>query len=294
METQQNRRLQLIPCLFVLLQGLIYGLGDASYKLAVVDMPHYSLLSLRYLLATLLLLPFAGRRMAEAVRRVPLRAWLPTCLCMAGTNLLGNMAMALTAATSVAFLRSLATVMTPLLAMVVMRKWMSRRHIPIQLLVVLGLYLLCGRGGLSTFGMGEILALLAALLLAGSLVFGETALEQMDSLTLTGLQTVASAVLMTLCAFLLDGGWNLERATVPVWLTIVYLAVPCSILGIMLQNVALKRISSRAVALLQCFCPVMTAVFSRLILDERLSTAGMIGAAIILICVAAETTMKDE
>ena len=99
---------------------------------------------------------------------------------------------------------------------------------------------------------------------------------------------------MTRCAFLLDGGWNLERATVPVWLTIVYLAVPCSILGIMLQNVALKRISSRAVALLQCFCPVMTAVFSRLILDERLSTAGMIGAAIILICVAAETTMKDE
>jgi len=293
METQQSRRLQLIPCLFVLLQGLIYGFGDASYKLAVVDMPCYSLLSLRYLLATLLILPFAGRSMAVVLKRSSLRAWLPTCLCMAGTNLLGNMAMARTAATSVAFLRSLSTVMTPLLAMAVLRKRMSRKHIPIQLLVVLGLYLLCGQGGLSGFGMGEILALLAALLLAGSLVFGETALEQMDSLALTGLQTVASALLMTVCAFLFDGGWNLELTTIPVWLTIFYLAVPCSILGIMLQNVALTRISSRAVALLQCFCPVMTACFSRVLLGERLNLAGMIGAAIILLCVAAETTMKE-
>ena len=48
------------------------------------------------------------------------------------------------------------------------------------------------------------------------------------------------------------------------------------------------------VALLQCFCPVMTAMFSFSLPDERLSAAGFIGSAIILICVAAETLMKDE
>lgn len=40
--------------------------------------------------------------------------------------------------------------------------------------------------------------------------------------------------------------------------------------------------------------PVLTAVFSRFVLGERLSVAGVIGAVIILICVVAETLLENE
>lgn len=293
METQQNRRLQLTAYLFVLLQGLIYGFGDPISKAAYEVMPVYSLLSLRYLLALAVMLLFAGRRILKGLRETSPRVWLVSGLCMGGAYLAGNVAIGLTAATSVAFLRSLPTIMTPLLAWAVLRRKMGRRHIPVQILVILGLYLLCGRGGLSRFGLGEILALLSALLLAGSLVFGETALEQMDPLALTGIQTMITAVITTACAFGWNGGWNLQLTSLPVWLTILYLAVPCSFLGILLQNAAMTRIPARTVALLQCFCPVMTALFSALLLGERLSPAGMAGALLILLCVAVETWMND-
>lgn len=79
-----------------------------------------------------------------------------------------------------------------------------------------------------------------------------------------------------------------------VWLTIVYLAILCTVAGYFLQNVAMKKISSSSVALLQCFCPVMTALFSRIILAEKLSVAGNIGAAIILICVIAESLIQNK
>jgi len=294
METQQNRRLQLMPCLFVLLQGLIYGFGDPISKAAYEVVPVYSLLSLRYLLAFFIMMLFMGRRIIRGLKEYPVKAWFLPSVCMGGAYLLGNVAIGLAAATSVAFLRSLATVMTPLLAWVVLKRKIGKKHIPVQLMVVVGLYLLCGLGGLSTFGLGEILALLTALLLAGSLVFGETALKDMDPIALTGIQTMVTAVMTTVCAFAIDGGWNLERTTFPIWLTILYLAVPCSMIGILLQNAALIRIPSRTVALLQCFCPVMTATFSFIILGERLSLAGLIGAVIILVCVIAETMMKDE
>lgn len=282
-----------LPCCLVLLQGLFYGFGDPISKFAYEVMPVYSLLSLRYLLALAVLLLFAGRRIFNGLRACSPKDWLLPTLCMSGAYLVGNIALELTAATSVAFLRSLSTVMTPLLALLVYRRTYRWQHIPIQLLVVAGLYLLCGLGGLSGFGWGEVCSLLSALLIAGSLVFGEHALDRVDPLTLTALQAAASALMATICAPLLDGGWHLETTSPSIWAIIAYMAICCTLAGYLLQNAALTSIPSRTVALLQCFCPVMTAVFSRIILDERLSLPGFIGAGIILVCVIAETLLED-
>lgn len=158
----------------------------------------------------------------------------------------------------------------------------------------MGLYFLCVQGGLSGFGAGELFTLLSALLLSGSLVFGEDALRRIDPITLSALQTGASALMAFICALLFNGGWHLELVTPRIGGIIVYLALCCTLAGYLLQNAALARISSRTVALLQCFCPVMTAFFSRLILGEKLTAAGSAGAVLILICVILETVMQEE
>jgi len=213
---------------------------------------------------------------------------------MSGAYVVNNIALDLTAATSVAFLRSLATVMTPLLALAAYRRTYRWQHIPIQCLVVVGLYLLCGLGGLSGFGLGEVLSLLSALLLAGSLVFGEHALERVDPITLSTLQVAASVLMAAICAPIFNGGLHLELTTPTIWAIITYMAIGCTLAGYLLQNAALTTLSSRTAALLQCACPVLTAVFSRFVLGERLSVAGVIGAVIILICVVAETLLENE
>ena len=181
-----------------------------------------------------------------------------------------------------------------LLALAAYRRTYRWQHIPIQCLVVVGLYLLCGLGGLSGFGLGEVLSLLSALLLAGSLVFGEHALERVDPITLSTLQVAASVLMAAICAPIFNGGLHLELTTPPIWAIITYMAIGCTLAGYLLQNAALTTLSSRTAALLQCACPVLTAVFSRFVLGERLSVAGVIGAVIILICVVAETLLENE
>ena len=215
-------------------------------------------------------------------------------LCISGGYIATNVAIVLTTATATAFLRSLSTVMTPLLALVVFRRKFNWKHIPVLLMVVAGLYLLCGRGGLTGFGLGEVFGLLSALLIAGSLVFGEKALNTVDPVTLTTVQAGMSALLTLVCTFLFEGGIHLESAGLTEWAIIVYLAILCTVAGYLLQNAALGFISSRTVALLQCAGPVMTALFSRIILGETLSLTGMLGAAILLACVVAETLMKEK
>lgn len=281
-------------CGLILLQSLLYGLGDPMSKEAYEAMPVCSLLSIRYLLALALLLLFAGRRIREGLQNCSPGDWLPSSLCIAGSYVLSNLALPITAATSVAFLRSLSTVMTPVLALAVFRTRYRWQHIPIQLLIVVGLYLLCGRGGLSGFGWGEALTLLSALLMAGALVFGRRALKRVDAVTLSAVQTGMSALVATVCAWGFFGGWHLEAATPSVWAVIVYLAVCCTLTGYLLQNGALEKLPARTVALLQCTCPVMTALFSYWILGERLSAAGIAGAVVILLCVMAETLLGGK
>lgn len=282
------------PCFLILLQSLLYGFGDPISKFAFDVMPVYSLLVLRYSMALVVLLLLFGKRIWKGLKQCSVKDWILPTLCMSGAYVVNNIALDLTAATSVAFLRSLATVMTPLLALVVYRRTYRWQHIPIQCLVVVGLYLLCGLGGLSGFGLGEVLSLLSALLLAGSLVFGEHALERVDPITLSTLQVAASVLMAAICAPIFNGGLHLELTTPTIWAIITYMAIGCTLAGYLLQNAALTTLSSRTAALLQCACPVLTAVFSRFVLDERLSVAGIIGAVIILICVVAETLMEDD
>ena len=282
------------PCFLILLQSLLYGFGDPISKFAFDVMPVYSLLVLRYSMALVVLLLLFGKRIWKGLKQCSVKDWLLPTLCMSGAYVVNNIALDLTAATSVAFLRSLATVMTPLLALAAYRRTYRWQHIPIQCLVVVGLYLLCGLGGLSGFGLGEVLSLLSALLLAGSLVFGEHALERVDPITLSTLQVAASVLMAAICAPIFNGGLHLELTTPTIWAIITYMAIGCTLAGYLLQNAALTTLPSRTAALLQCACPVMTAVFSRFVLEERLSVAGIVGAVIILLCVIAETLMEER
>lgn len=289
-----GRSLHWLPIIFILLQNTLYGFGDPISKAAYEILPVYSLLSVRYSIALVFLLAVSGRRIFRGLRACSWRDWLIPALCMGGAYVCGNIALEMSAATSVAFLRSLSTVMTPLLALIFFRKKLGKKHIPILVLVVVGLYLLCGLGGLSGFGWGEVFALLTALLLSGALIFGENALDRVDPITLTAVQTAASAAMALVCALVFEHGIHLENAAPTHWAIILYLALTCTVAGYLLQNAALRSISARTVALLQCICPVMTAFFSWLVLGEALSAPGLLGAALLLACVAAETLMTEE
>lgn len=285
MNENMKKGVRVLPFFFVLLQSILYGFGDPISKIAYEEMPVYSLLTVRYLIAFVFLSLIGGRTLVTELKKTEIMVWFPSSLCIAGCYIVGNVALSFAAATAVAFLRSLSTVMTPVLATLLYRKHYDRKQIPIQLLVVIGLYLLCGYGGLSGFGLGEILSLLAAFFMSCALLFGQQAMNQLHPLTLTITQAGISAVFAAFCAVFTEGGIMCSGISPQVWMIILYLALACTAAGYLLQNAALKELPAKTVALLQCSCPVMTAVFSFFILREQLSAAGLIGSFLILCCI---------
>ena len=59
-------------------------------------------------------------------------------------------------------------------------------------------------------------------------------------------------------------------------------------------NMALTRLSSYTVSLLQCTQPILTAACSYLLLRERLTAVGLTGAAIIVVCVVLENWQNSR
>ena len=160
----------------------------------------------------------------------------------------------------------------------------------IQVLMVLGLYLLCIKGGFHGVGLGEALAFLAALLVAGSLVFGKQSLQSISAISLSFAQTILSVLVCGMMCFLTNALPYIKQAfDWKIILALAYAAIACTIGGYMLQNIALKHISSKITGMVQCLYPVATAGIAYFVLDERLSLLGMIGAAIIIIAVLLES-----
>ena len=273
----------------IVLQSVIYGFGDPISKIAFDVVPVYAMMTVRYSIAFAVCFLLFHKRIIKTVNTVPIKAWLIPGVCIGMSYLLNNVALSITEATSVAFLRSMSVIITPALAFFMLGKKYKWQQLLAQILVLPGVYLLCVRGGLSGFGAGEVIALAAATLTAATLVLSGKYLEEVDPVSLTALQGGCSAVLALIGCVIFEGARiDMSVADAKVWGIILYLAITCTFLGYLMQNLALTGISERSVSLIQSLCPVMTAIFSLILLGERLSTAGIIGAAIIILCSLSE------
>ena len=281
---------------FILLQSVIYGFGNPLTKIAFKSITPFWSLSVRFTIAFIVFMLFFGRRIIGSLKSVEPKIYLPAGICMVTAYITCNLALSWTSATNVGFLMSLPVIFAPILALLIYKVKYRLIHIPVQIVVVIGLYLLCFDGEKLVFGKGEITALITAISIAGALVFGEESLKQLDAVAVSAVQAGITALISLPCALIIENTEILVHVTIPAWLVVLYLAIFCTNIAYMLQNSALKYISASTVSMLQCTQPILTAIISYLLLREKLSTLGIIGAAIIIVCIIAENiiTTKEQ
>ncbi len=279
---------------FILLQSVIYGFGNPLTKIAFESITPFWSLSVRFTMAFVVFMLFFGKRIIDSLRSVKPNNYLPASICMAAAYITCNLALNWTSATNVGFLMSLPVIFAPILALLVYKVKYRLIHIPVQIVVVVGLYLLCFDGSSFVFGKGEVTALITAISIAGALVFGEESLKQLDAVAVSAAQAGITALISLPCALIFESTEVLGQVTLPAWAVVLYLAIFCTNIAYMLQNSALKHISAQAVSMLQCTQPILTAIISYFILNEKLSNQGMVGAAIIIICIIAENIITSK
>ena len=90
----------------IILQGLIFGIGNPIVKFAYETITPIWCLSIRFTAATLIfIIPF-GKKAIQELRATKMHFWFPTAICMAAAYITSNVGLNLTTATSVGFLMS--------------------------------------------------------------------------------------------------------------------------------------------------------------------------------------------
>ena len=264
----------------LLLAGVIVARATSLLfsKLSMRALDPFNLLGLRFTIAFGLLMLLFGRRFRGVKLRTVFHGFLlgASFFAVMTAELFGLRA---TDSSTTSFLENTAIVWVPLLAALLRRRAPGRRDLGCAGLTLLGVGFLTLKGGVPSFGQGELLCLAASLLYAGAILLTARLSREDDPLLLGILQLGFLGLLGFGASFLFEQP-RLPAAPAE-WGMVLMLALVCSGFGFTLQPVAQRYVSAEKAGLFCALNPLTAATLGVLFLGEPLTPAGLIGAGLI-------------
>ncbi|WP_239159689.1 DMT family transporter [Winogradskya humida] len=268
--------------LLLLAVAVVWGSSYLAAKDVAAVTPVVVALALRYAISAIALVPLV------AVRRRPslpeLRSGLVLGCTQAAVLTLETFGVAHTSATNAGLIISLTVVFTPVLSNAWSRTWLPAPFFVAAALAVVGVGLLVSGHGFRTPNWGDALMLAAAGVRAVHVtLIGElTRSHQIDTLTLTTIQTVVGALILGAVA-LPQLTRHAEALSPASWARLAYLALICSVFAFLVQTWAVRRTSPSRASLLMGTEPLWAVTIGICIGGERLTALAAAGAALIII-----------
>ena len=265
-----------------ILFGAVVAARATAYlfsKLLLVQMGPFTLMGLRFLVAFALLAAIFHRNLRAMDRRTFAHGLLLGALFFI---VMGFELVALTMAPSstVSFLENTAIVFVPLLAALLARRLPAAKTVGCTAVVMAGVGLLTAGDGLGAFGLGEALALLAAVFYAVVIIVTARVARD-DDATCLGVLQVGFIGLFGLVASVL-----FEQPALPAgpmeWAYLGVLVVVCTGFGFTFQPVAQRHISSEQAGLLLAVSPLVGGILGVVVLGEPFGPATCAGMALII------------
>jgi drug/metabolite transporter (DMT)-like permease len=255
----------------------VWGVTFVQVKDAVELYPLFAFLAVRFAIATLTLaVPAAGRVRTLGRRGIAAGALLG--LLLAAGYVLQTAGLERTTVSSTGFVTGMYVVLTPLIALALLRSRITAAAWVGVALSTIGLALLSGIHAGSP--AGDLLVLGAAAVYSLQIVLMERFAPRYDAVAFTLIEMAAAFVGIGIVAvargeFSVPHGWT-------VWGALVVTGVFASALAFLVQTWAQRRTSATRTALAFAMEPVFAAVFGITLAGDRLGVLGWSGCAAIM------------
>lgn len=262
------------PVAALVVAALLFGSTFVVVKDAVADLPPLTFLAWRFGVAAAALFLLAPPRSTRVWRDGALGGVLVFAAFWAQTE-----ALTATSATNSALVTGLYVILTPFVAAAWDRRRRLRAGVVLGTVIAFaGLALLTVRDGLVP-APADLLTLLAALGFAVHIVYLARVAPRHPLVPFTAVQMFLTAVLAAGAGLTVEGLPLPQRGT---WLAIILTGLMVSGGAFLLQIWAQSHVTPTLAAVVLAFEPAFATVIAAIVVDERLTAQGWIGAALIM------------
>ena len=278
----------------ILLECLLWGIGNVIVNITLQTMPTILCLGLRSAIAAFLFLCFFRKRIKAVLKKEHI---LPCSLIgtvSTASFLTAMLSLKYCEATTASFLISLSVIFAPFFSFFILGKRIDARIVVPIVIIVIGLYYLCGGNVEFKFGFGEIIGVVCSACYALVLVLSQKHLKGIDPAVISVFQTGVGAVSCLTLSLIFEDASAVFRLTVSNWYAVIFLGVFATFAAFLFQNYALKNLSSTFVSILFCTESVFSAIFAFLIINERLSAPEIFGSVLVLAGIVAASLTGEQ
>jgi drug/metabolite transporter (DMT)-like permease len=276
----------------LILVTAVWGVTFVQVKDAVELYPLFAFLAVRYLIASVALVPLAARRLRGLGRDGLFAGAVLGALVALGIGL-QTAGLERTTVTSAGFITGLYVLFTPLLALALFRTPIPRELWAAVVLAVLGLALLSGvpQGSAA----GDLLVLLSAAAQALQIVMVERYANRFDAFGLTFVEVAVAFIVFGAIALAL-GDLSMPRGST-VWAALLVTGLFAVAFAYLVQIWAQRRVSATRIAVIFSLETVFAGLAGYLFAGDRIGAAGLVGctaifAGIVIAEPAAAATLR--
>lgn len=271
----------------LLLTAIVWAGSFIFVKLSLNEIGPFNLAFYRFLIASpvlFLILKSSGKMEKISTSDIP----FILLLALSGVTLLyvvQFLALVYTTATNSSILINTSAIFVALLSFIVGER-MDKRRFSGVVIAFAGVMLTASKGQLdflkSETLKGDLLMILDGLLWAIYTLAGKKLLEKYSSETLTAYAFIAGTALLLPFA-VIEGLANPVNFSPTVWISILFLALLCSVFGYVAWYSALKVMEATKVAVFVYLIPFFTAIMAYFILGEEFGFSTITGGVLIIL-----------
>lgn len=278
----------------LLLVTIFWGGTFVIVKGALQDTSPMIFIGLRFLLASILFIPFIFYKI-KTVDVDTIKAGFVLGVLLFLSFSLQTIGLQYTSATKSGFLTGTLVVLIPFFQIFIKKKFPSKGTFIGTGLVFIGIFFLSGSGNSilnllnelgNNFNLGDLLTLLCAVLFAVHVVYLDVYTSKYNFWFLVFSQLFITAIFSFISAFIFNA-YNLEKykfeLTDNLIFAVLYTAIFATLINTILQTKYQKMVSPAKAGIIYSFEPIFAAIFAFIVLGERLTLLGFIGCFLIFL-----------
>lgn len=257
----------------------IWGLGFPLTSLALGGIGPYTLVSIRSLLASLMLIIIFRKRI-RTINWKTIKAGALIAIALMVGSFLQTGGMLYTTPSKSSFITGFSIIFVPILMIIIYKKPPTKRIFMSIVVSIIGLVLMTYNGD-AGINIGDILTLLCALVFSAQVLLVDKFGGSFDGITLAMVELITMSILATPVA-LFQEGYHVDFTSASVILCILITGILGSGFAMAMQNKMQPLLNPSHAAVIY-LCEPVFGVFFSLFIGDVLSLRAGIGAILILV-----------